>query len=62
MFLPIMEPLFDVTKEKVSKRLVFSYYTLNPNELETLYNKFLVSKIRNIEKKLFNYFLLRCSI
>ena len=62
IFLPVMQPLFGVTNEKISSSLVFSYYTLDQDELEVIYNKFLVNKIRNIEKKLFNYFLLRCSI
>jgi hypothetical protein len=61
-FLPVIEPLFGVKNKRISKRLVFSYYTLNPDELEIIYNKFLINKIRIIEKKLFNYFLLRCSL
>ncbi len=61
-FLPVMKPLFEISVEKVSKRLVFSYYSLNPDELEVIYNKFLVNKTKDIENKLFKYFLLRCAL
>ena len=57
-----MVPLFNVDFERVSNKLVFSYYVLDPDELEIIYNRFLVNKTRDIEKYLYKYFLLRCAL
>jgi len=59
IFLPVMESFFDVHDDKVSKKLVFNYYTYNSDELELIYNKFLLKNVKNIELKLFKYYLLK---
>ena len=51
--------LFDVKDGKINKRLIFNYYVLDSDELETLYNHFLVRNVKKIEKKLYSYFLIR---
>lgn len=59
IFLPLMESLFNIRKGEITKKLVFKYYCHNSEELEVIYNKFLIKTVRDIEKKLFNYFLIR---
>ncbi len=61
IFLPVLESLFNI-KNYVSNKLVFKYYTFNPDELEIIYNKFLIRNVRKIEKKIFNYFILKNSL
>jgi hypothetical protein len=62
VFYPIMSELFNITSGSISKTLVFKYYTLDSRELEIIYNYFMISKIKNIETKLFKYFMLKSSI
>ncbi|MFX1258995.1 MAG: hypothetical protein ACFFAN_14145 [Promethearchaeota archaeon] len=59
LFLPVMESLFNIQINKISNKLVFNYYTFNPDELEIIYNKYLLSNIKVIEKKLYNYYLIK---
>ncbi|MHA1438507.1 MAG: hypothetical protein ACTSPD_13110 [Promethearchaeota archaeon] len=61
IFLPVITSLFKINEGEMCKKLIFKYYTLDPNELEIIYNNFLVNKIKIIEKTLFNYFLIRTS-
>ncbi len=60
-FLPVMKQLFNIDEMKIQKVINFKYITINPDELELIYNKFLFSNIKSIEKRLSSYFLLRCS-
>ena len=60
-FLPVMESFFNVQDGKIVKKLIFNYYTYNPDELDIIYNKFLLNNVKKIEKKLFNYFIIKCS-
>ncbi|HEY0088880.1 MAG TPA: hypothetical protein VGB37_08555, partial [Candidatus Lokiarchaeia archaeon] len=58
-FLPIMNFFFGVSDERPIKKLVFKFYTFNPEELETIYNSFLLENVKEIEIKMFNYFLIK---
>jgi len=62
VFYPILSNLFNIKYGSISKTLVFKYYTLDSRELEIHYNSFMISKIKYIETKLFNYFMLKHSI
>jgi hypothetical protein len=59
IFTPVLRDLFSMDLN--NNRLIFKYYTYNQSELELIYNKFLLKKIKNIEKKLFKYFLMKSS-
>ncbi|MFX1276824.1 MAG: hypothetical protein ACFFBP_18260 [Promethearchaeota archaeon] len=61
IFFPVIDQLFDVSKEYVSKLLVFKYYTLNSDELEIIYNNILVNNVKLIETKMYKYFLIKHS-
>jgi hypothetical protein len=61
IFLPVLKNLFIMNKRQFNKKLIFKYYTFNPDELELIYNKFLLEEIKSIEKKLYTYFIFRCS-
>jgi len=61
VFLPVMESLFNIHDNNITNKLIFKYYTLNPDELEIIYNKFLLSNVKKIEKKMFDYFIFRFS-
>ena len=61
VFLPVMESLFNIRDNKITNKLIFKYYTFNPDELEIIYNKFLVNNVKKIEKKMFDYFFFRFS-
>ena len=61
-FLPVIDTLFDVHRDKIPKKLIFKYYTYNPDELEVIYNHFLISAIKDIEKKMYKYFRFRSSL
>ncbi len=54
-FLPVLTKLFNLneSESKVSRKLVFKYYTLDPDELEIIFNHFLIKRLKEIEKKLF---------
>ena len=56
---PIIFSLFKINPERLTNKIVFKYYTLNSEELEILYNSFMVNKIRKLEKSLYSYFMLR---
>lgn len=58
-FLPIMDALFGVSEGKPLKKLVFKFYTFDPDELETIYNNLLLENVKEIEKKMFDYFLIK---
>ena len=62
VFYPIMSDLFNIKSGAISKILVFKYYTLDSRELEIIYNSFMISRIKNIETRLFKYFMLKYSI
>jgi len=59
IFSPVLGDLF--SKDDEENKLIFKFYTYNQSELELIYNKFLLKKIKNIEKKLFKYFLMKSS-
>ncbi|MFX1393102.1 MAG: hypothetical protein ACFFAH_05950 [Promethearchaeota archaeon] len=59
IFLPVMESMFNIQDQRTTKKLIFKYYTYNPDELEIIYNKLLLDNVKLIEKKMFNYFLIR---
>ena len=61
LFLPGMHRFFGIKNNKISDRLIFNYYTFNPDELELIYNRFLLEQVYMIEKKFFRYFLFRSS-
>lgn len=61
IFLPTLKNLFRFDEKAINNEFFFKYYTLNPEELEVIYNKFLLNNIRSIEKKLYTYFMLRCT-
>jgi len=56
---PIIKSLFNVNTERLTNKVVLKYYTLNADELEVIYNSFMVNKIRKLEKSLYSYFMLR---
>lgn len=58
-FLPIIQDLFEIDDSEPNKNLIFKYYTTNSEELEVLYNYFLMRKIRKLEKQLSNYMVLK---
>jgi len=58
-FLPIIKDFFEIDDKKVSKKLAFKYYAINFEELEILYNYLLMKKIKNLEKTLARYMLLK---
>lgn len=64
-FSPVINSFFNIEDslqdDNINKKLVFKYYTLNAEELEVIYNTFLLKKVREIEKKMFKYFLIRSS-
>jgi hypothetical protein len=62
VFYPVMSDLFNIKSGAISKTLVFKYYTLDSRELEIIYNSFMVSRIKNVETKLFKYFMLKYSM
>ena len=60
IFLPIMESLFSIHDDNhITNKLIFNYYTFNPDELEIIYNKFLLNNLKKIETKMYNYFIIR---
>ncbi|MFX0072588.1 MAG: hypothetical protein ACFFAO_15995, partial [Candidatus Hermodarchaeota archaeon] len=59
-FLPVMNSLFNISDAEVKEKAFFKYRTPNPDELEVIYNEFLMKNVKIIEKKLFKYFLIRC--
>jgi hypothetical protein len=59
---PVMSELFNIKSDSISKTLVFKYYTLDPRELEVIYNNFMISKVKELETKLFKYFMLKYSM
>lgn len=61
VFLPVMESLFNIHDNNITNKLIFNYYTFNPDELEIVYNKFLLNNVKKIEKKMFDYFFFRFS-
>jgi len=61
-FLPVINTLFDVHGDKIPKKLIFKYYTYNPDELDVIYNHFLISAVKDIEKKMYKYFRFRSSL
>ena len=61
MFYPVMNDLFNIKSSTISKTLVFKYYTLDSRELEIIYNNFMISRIKQVETKLFKYFMLKYS-
>ncbi len=61
VFLPVMESLFNIHDNSITNKLIFKYYTFNPDELEIIYNKFLLNNVKKIEKKMFDYFFFRFS-
>ena len=58
-FMPVIDSLFDVHGSIIPKKLVFKYYTYDSDELEVIYNHFLISAVKDIEKKFYKYFKLR---
>ena len=62
IFYPVINELFTISEKKVSEILVFKYYTLNPNELEIIYNNLMINHVRLIETKMMKYFLVKHSI
>lgn len=58
-FLPVINNLFEPHGNEITKRSVFKYYTYNPDELEVIYNHFLISAVKDIEKKMYKYFKFR---
>ena len=56
-----MESFFNIHDNNITKKLIFKYYTFNPDELEIIYNKFLLNNVKKIEKKMFDYFIFRFS-
>ena len=61
MFYPVMNDLFNIKSSTITKTLVFKYYTLDSRELEIIYNNFMISRIKQVETKLFKYFMLKYS-
>jgi hypothetical protein len=61
VFLPVLKDLFIMNNGELNKNFVFKYYTFNSHELELIYNKFLLERIKNIERKLYKFFIIRCS-
>ena len=61
MFYPVMNDLFNIKSSTITKTLVFKYYTLDSRELEIIYNNFMISRIKQVETKLFKYFILKYS-
>ncbi|MBY8982932.1 MAG: hypothetical protein KGD57_08290 [Candidatus Lokiarchaeota archaeon] len=59
VFLPITNLISNFKPESLNKNIIFKYYIRNPDELEIIYNKFLLPYIRPIEKKLYKYFLIK---
>ncbi|TXT61848.1 MAG: hypothetical protein BAJALOKI3v1_740007 [Promethearchaeota archaeon] len=57
IFFPVLGCLFNYKDDDFN----FKYYTLNADELEIIYNKFLLNEVKSIEKKMFKYFLLKFS-
>ena len=53
MFYPVMNDLFNIKSSTITKTLVFKYYTLDSRELEIIYNNFMISRIKQVETKLF---------
>ena len=54
-----MESMLNIQDKRIIKKVIFKYYTFNPNELEIIYNKFLLDEVKFIEKKMFSYFIIR---
>ncbi|MFX1443209.1 MAG: hypothetical protein ACFFHV_07330 [Promethearchaeota archaeon] len=61
-FLPVINQLFDVKGTNLPKKFVFKYYTYNPDELEVIFNHFLIPAVAKIEKKMYKYFRFRSSL
>jgi len=60
IFSPVMQILFGIPDDaSFYNKLVFKYYTYDSNELEVIYNKFLLEQVKFIEKKMFRYFFIR---
>ncbi len=62
VFLPTTNLIFNFSSKTLNKEIIFKYYSLDPNELEIIYNKFLLPNVRLIEKKLYKYFLIKTSL
>jgi len=61
VFSPLICNFFGIEENDVTDKLIFKYYTYNPDELEIIYNRFLLEQVKIIEKKLFRYFLFKSS-
>ncbi|MFW6282687.1 MAG: hypothetical protein ACOC1P_01360, partial [Minisyncoccales bacterium] len=59
LFLPVLNPLFNLKEKKIQKNLNFQFKTLNSDVLKVIFGKFLISKVKNIEVPLFRYFLMK---
>ena len=60
IFSPVMQLLFGIPDDdSFYNKLVFKYYTYDSNELEVIYNKFLLKHVKFIEKKMFRYFFIK---
>lgn len=62
IFYPVINEFFAISKKTVPQILVFKYYTLNPDELEIIYNNLMINHVRFIETKMMKYFLLKHTI
>lgn len=61
VFLPVLQRFFDIEEDAVKNKLIFQFLTYDSEELEAIYSGLLMGEVKKIEKKLFNYFLLRTS-
>ncbi|MBY9007084.1 MAG: hypothetical protein KGD63_10015 [Candidatus Lokiarchaeota archaeon] len=59
VFLPITKLISNFKEKKLEKNIIFKYYSKDPDELEIIYNKFLLPLVKPIENRLYNYFLIR---
>jgi hypothetical protein len=61
-FLPVINSLFNIEfRNRIPQKVIFKYYTYNSDELEVIYNHFLINAVKDIEKKMYKYFRFRCS-
>ncbi|MGQ4873788.1 MAG: hypothetical protein ACP6IY_06930 [Promethearchaeia archaeon] len=59
LFFPVLNKFFNINPLRIVKNLSFSFKTYNAEELDILYNHFLMERARNIEKKMYNYFMIK---
>jgi len=52
LFIPVLKPFFNINQVKPLKRIQFAFESVNRDELNILYNKFLFYNAREIEKRL----------